>query len=77
MSDKFYTKVKASEGFWEKSMAKQLEGGSPFCISNKISNELIITSTGKPALDEIIKISIEYPEEIFLVKTESDDACNN
>lgn len=77
MSDKFYTKVKASKGFWEKFMAKQLEAGTPFNLSNNISDELIITSTGKTALDEIIKLSADYPEELFRVKTEANDAYNN
>lgn len=77
MTTKFYTKVIASEGFWEKIIVKQIEGDTLFRISNNISNELIITSTGKTALDEIIKLSAEYSEEIFKVRIEEDDACNN
>ncbi len=77
MSNKFYTKVKASTGFWKKIIEKQLEGGIPFNISNKITDELTITSNGKTALDEIIKLSIEYPMEVFNVKIETDDVLNN
>jgi|WetSurSiteA1Bulk_404760.scaffolds.fasta_scaffold00059_12 hypothetical protein len=77
MPDKFYTKIKASHGFWEKIIGKQLKGYIPCIMSNNISNELIIATTGKTALDEIKKLSVEYPEEVFKVKIENDDACNN
>lgn len=77
MPDKFYTKIKASDGFWEKIIGKQLEGNIPCIISNSISNELIIATTGKTALDEIQKLSAEYPDEVFKVKIENDNALNN
>ena len=77
MSDKFYTKVKASQRILGKIHGEAIRRGNPFDLSNNISNELIITTTGKSALDEIIKLSVDYPEEVFKVKIEADDACNN
>jgi hypothetical protein len=77
MPDKFYTKVKASKELWEKVIVKHLEKETPLRFTNLISDELIISSTGKTALDEIKKLSIEYPEEVFKVKIEDNDACNN
>jgi hypothetical protein len=77
MQKKYYTTVRASEGFWENLIAKQIDKEESLAISNIEKNEMIFTSTGKSVLDEIVNMSKEYPDEIFKVKIEGDDVYNN
>jgi hypothetical protein len=77
MSYEYYTIVKASEGFWEKLLMKQINKETPFEINKIVADEIIINSTNKTALDDIIKLSKEYPEEVFRVKIAGEDVYEN
>jgi hypothetical protein len=77
MSYEYYTIVKASEGFWEKLLMKQINKEKPLEINKMVNDEIIINSTNKTALDDIIKFSKEYPEEVFRVKIAGEDFYEN
>ena len=77
MSYDYYTIVKASSGFWEKLLMKQINKEATFQISNIKSDEIVINSTNKTSLNDIIKLSKEYPEEVFRVKIAGEDVYEN
>jgi hypothetical protein len=77
MSYEYYTIVKASSGFWEKLLMKQINKEAPFQISNIKSDEIVINSTNRTALEEIKNLSKEYPEEVFRVKVAGEDVYEN
>lgn len=77
MSYEYYTIVKASEGFWEKLLMKQINKETPLEINKIVADEIIINSTNKTALEDIIKLSKEYPEEVFRVKIAGEDVYEN
>jgi len=77
MSYEYYTIVKASSGFWEKLLMKQINKEAHFQISNIKSDEIVINSTNRTALEEIKKLSKEYPEEVFRVKVAGEDVFEN
>jgi hypothetical protein len=77
MSYEYYTIVKASEGFWEKLLMKQINKEKPLKINKIVSDEIVINSTNKTPLDDIIKLSKEYPEEVFRVKIAGEDVYEN
>ena len=77
MSYDYYTIVKASSGFWEKLLMKQINKEAHFQISNIKSDEIVINSTNRTALEEIKKLSKEYPEEVFRVKVAGEDVYEN
>ena len=77
MSYEYYTAVKASEGFWEKLLMKQINKETPLEINKIVADEIIINSTNKTALEDIIKLSKEYPEEVFRVKIAGEDVYEN
>jgi hypothetical protein len=77
MSYEYYTIVKASEGFWEKLLMKQINKEKPLEINKIVADEIVINSTNKTPLDDIIKLSKEYPEEVFRVKIAGEDVYEN
>ena len=77
MSYEYYTIVKASSGFWEKLLMKQINKEAPFQISNIKSDEIVINSTNRTALKDITILSKEYPEEVFQVKVAGEDLFEN
>jgi hypothetical protein len=77
MSYEYYTIVKASEGFWEKLLMKQINKETPLEINKILADEIIINSTNKTPLEDIIKLSKEYPEEVFRVKIAGEDVFEN
>ena len=77
MSYEYYTIVKASEGFWEKLLMKQINKETPFEINKIVADEIVINSTNKTPLEDIIKLSKEYPEEVFRVKIAGEDVYEN
>jgi hypothetical protein len=77
MSYLYFTMVKASPGFWEKLLMKQIDKEMPFEIHNNKADEIIITTINRSALDKIITLSIKYPEEVFHVKIAGEDIYEN
>lgn len=77
MSFEFYTMVKASPGFWETLLMKQLGDEKYARIDSIKEDEIIITKNHDDALDEIIRLSREYPDEVFRVKIASENIYEN
>jgi hypothetical protein len=72
------TVVKASFGFWENLLAKQFQFKNYFEVFEIKDDEIIIKSDdSKDVLEAIMKLSKEYPQQIFHVKTDSKDRWNN
>ena len=77
MSFEFYTMVKASPGFWEALLMKQFGDEKYARIDSIKEDEIIITKNHHNALDEIIRLSREYPDEVFRVKVTSENIDEN
>lgn len=73
MSYLYFTMVKASPGFWEKLLMKQIDKNLSLEFLKNKPDEIIITSRNRDAVDKIISLSKEYPEEVFQVKITSED----
>jgi hypothetical protein len=77
MSYEYYTIAKASSGFWERLLMKQISEQTPFNISNIMADEITITTKNQTALEDIVKLSLEYPDEVFQVKIAGEDFYEN
>ena len=77
MYREYYTMVSASSGFWERLIMKHISDELSCRIGIEGISEINIISTSGPALDEIIRLSQEYPDEIFLVKIASENIYDN
>jgi hypothetical protein len=77
MSYYYYTMVKASPGFWEKLLMKQIDENMSLEFPNNKTDEIIITTNHCDALDKIVILSKEYPKEVFQVKIAGEDIFEN
>lgn len=73
----YYTIVSASSGFWERLLMKQIGDDLSCRIGIAGIGELKIISKNGPALDEIILLSKEYPDEVFQVEIAADNIYEN
>lgn len=72
------TVVKANPGFWEDMLAKQFQFKSYFEVIEIWNDEIVIKSDeSNDVLEAILKLSKEYPNHTFRVKTDSKDLWNN
>jgi hypothetical protein len=77
MYREYYTKVSASSGFWERLIMKHISDELSCRIGIEGISEINIISTKGPALDEIIRLSLEYPDVIFHVRIAGDNIYEN
>lgn len=77
MSYYYFTMVKASPGFWENLLMKQIDRNMSLEFLNNKTEEIIITSNKRDALDKIITLSEEYPMEVFRIKVAGEDFNEN
>jgi len=77
MSYLYFTMVKASPGFWENLLIKQIDKNMSLEFLNNKTEEIIITSNKRDALDKIITLSEEYPTEVFRIKIAGEDINEN
>lgn len=77
MYGEYYTIVSASAGFWEKLLIKQIGEELSCRIGKESIGELKIISDTGPALEEIIRLSLVYPSEIFKIKIVREDIYEN
>jgi len=72
------TVVKANPGFWEDMLAKQFQCKSYFEVIEIRKGEIVVKSdNSNDVLEAILRISKEYPNHTFRVKTDSKDWWNN
>lgn len=69
--------VKASPGFWENLLLKQIDKNMSLKFLNNKTDEIIITTKNRDAADKIITLSKEYPEELFRIKIAGEDIYEN
>lgn len=77
MSYEYFTMVKASPGFWNKKLIRELRKVTPFEIKKVKDDEIMIITTNRDALRDIIGISKDYPNELFQTKIAGEDVYNN
>ena len=77
MSYDYCTMVKASSGFWENLIMKQINKEKLYEIERIGTDEIIIISRNSPVLEDIIKLSNEYPHEVFRIKISGEDVYEN
>jgi|ERR1035437_2665411 hypothetical protein len=77
MSYEYFTMVKASPGFWKKKLIRELRKVTPFEIKKVKEDEIMIITTNRDALRDIIGISKDYPNEVFQTKIAGEDVYNN
>jgi hypothetical protein len=77
MSYLYFTMVKASPGFWEKLLMKHIDKDLSLEFLNNKTDEIIITTKNMDAVDKIITLSKEYPEELFRIKIAGEDIYEN
>jgi hypothetical protein len=73
MSYLYFTMVKASPEFWEKLLMKQIDKNLTLEFLKNKTDEIIITTKNRHAVDKIINLSKEYPKEVFQVKITTED----
>ena len=77
MSYEYFTMVKASPGFWNKKLIRELRKVTPFEIKKVKDDGIMIITTNRDALRDIIGISKDYPDELFQTKIAGEDVYNN
>jgi len=77
MSYLYFTMVKASPGFWENLLMKQIDKDLSLKFLNNKTDEIIITTKNSDAVDKIIKLSKVYPAEVFRIKIAGEDIYEN
>jgi hypothetical protein len=77
MSYEYFTMVKASPGFWNKKLIRELRKVTPFEIKKIKDDGIMIITSNKNALKDIIGISKDYPNELFQTKIAGEDVYNN
>lgn len=77
MSYEYFTMVKASPGFWNKKLIRELRKVTPFEIKKVKDDGIMIITTNRDALRDIIGISKDYPDELFQTKIAGEDIYNN
>jgi len=76
MNTEYYTVVQASSKFWERLISKSINLQSKIKLIDDESG-FTITSHNIPSIQEIIKLSECYPEEVFDVIISTNDLYNN
>ncbi|MGA2408555.1 MAG: hypothetical protein ABSF81_17660 [Bacteroidales bacterium] len=77
MSYEYFTMVKASPGFWNKKLIRELRKVTSFEIKKIKDDGIMIITSNKNALKDIIGISKDYPDELFQTKIAGEDVYNN
>jgi hypothetical protein len=77
MSYEYFTVISAAPGFWEKEFKNQKKKIEPHRIINNNVNSITIWTDNFIPVQYILKLSRDYPEEIFQVKVYGDDIYNN
>jgi hypothetical protein len=77
MTNQTYATVTASPGFWGRLLMKKINPETIEKLIYEISEELTITNNTGHALEDIITLSREYPNETFWIKIFGEDIFEN